>query len=227
MNKKTITIVTVVSIITLIGIFSFVYISRPKEEIDIITNNKSEEKTQVTTENSIIEFLRSVHGLKIDNVELINNPVGIEGVFLAPRESIRNGVDYFLKESNNEKLDKVDIDIGHGYIKARVNYKITNKITTPIEVKVIPSLNKNKDLLLTLNDVKFLDLNIAKWIVDIGVKSFVKDLFSKDSDLIVEFDKGNVIIDKSNFKGVTLKNISIDSKELMLDMSINLEELIK
>ena len=42
----------------------------------------------------------------------------------------------------------------------------------------------------------------------------------------MEFNDGNVLIDKSNFKGVVLNNISIDSKMLKLDMRIDLEKLI-
>ena len=105
-------------------------------------------------------------------------------------------------------------------------YKITNKITTPIEVKVIPSLNEDKDLVLKIDEVKFLDLKIANWIVDLGVKNFVKDFFSGNNNLAMEFNDGNVLIDKSNFKGVVLNNISIDSKMLKLDMRIDLEKLI-
>ena len=227
MNKRTITAIIVIAIIILIGIFGFVYIEREKnnDNTQIIEETIIDEQVN-NIDNKTIEFLKSVHGLKIENIELINNPVGFDGVFLAPKEAIKNGVDYFLKESKNDKIDKVTIDIGKGYIKAKMNYKITKNITTPIEAKVIPSLNENKDLVLTIDDVKFLDLNIAKWIVDIGVKNFVKDWFSGDSNLIVEFNKGSVVIDKSNFKSITLKNIKIDSKELRLEMLINLEELI-
>ena len=77
-----------------------------------------------------------------------------------------------------------------------------------------------------IDEVKFLDLKIANWIVDLGVKNFVKDFFSGNNNLAMEFNDGNVLIDKSNFKGVVLNNISIDSKMLKLDMRIDLEKLI-
>lgn len=228
MSKKLVTIIMIVIIGLLIGTVAFMYIDKPGEKVDVNndTSNKIEQTTGGNNESSTIKFLKSVHGLKIENVELINNPVGLEGVFLAPKDSIRNGVDYFLKESNNDKIGKVSIDIGSGYIKARVDYKITNKIITPIEVKIVPYLNENKDLILTIDNVKFLDLNIAKWIVDIGVKNFVKDLFPKESGMIVEFNEGSVLINRSNFKGITLNDISIDSKALKLNMMIDLEAWI-
>ena len=55
-------------------------------------------------------------------------------------------------------MENVKVDIGKGYIYIIVDYKITKNITTPIEVKVVPTLNNNKDLELKIQEVKFLDL---------------------------------------------------------------------
>lgn len=225
MNKKKLGISIIVVIALLIC--GYILMKPAKEEMNKNNNNSNKiEQATTSSQSKAIEFLKTVEGLKIESIELVNNPVGFEGSFLAPEKSIRNGVDYFLEASNNEKIGKVSIDIDSGYIKANVDYKITNKITTPIEVKVIPSLNEDKDLLLKIDEVKFLDLKIANWIVDLGVKNFVKDFFSGDNNMVVDFSDGNVLIDKSNFKSVVLNNISIDSKMLKLDMRVNLEELI-
>ena len=222
MNNKKLTICILIAILLSFGGFMLM---KPSTKDTSQNNNNSNkiEQNEESSDSKAINLLKAVQGLKIESVELVDNPVGFEGSFLAPEQSIRNGVDYFLKESNNEKISKVSIDVDGGYIKVNVDYKITNKITTPIEVKVIPSLNEDKDLILKIDEVKFLDLKIANWIVDLGVKNFVKDFFSGDNDMVVEFNDGNVLIDKSNFKGVDLKNISIDSKMLKLDMRINLE----
>ena len=225
MSKKTLTIGVVVAILILFGGYIFMK-SLTNDSKQNNNNNNKIEKNEETSSNKTIDFLSAVQGLKIESVELVDDPVGFEGAFLAPEQSIRNGLDYFLNESKNEKISRVNIDVDGGCIKVNVDYKITNKITTPIEVKVIPSLNEDKDLVLKIDEVKFLDLKIANWIVDLGVKNFVKDFFSGNNNLAMEFNDGNVLIDKSNFKGVVLNNISIDSKMLKLDMRIDLEKLI-
>ncbi len=225
MSKKTLTIGVVVAILILFGGYIFMKPLTNDSKQNNNNNNKIE-KNEETSSNKTIDFLSAVQGLKIESVELVDDPVGFEGAFLAPEQSIRNGLDYFLNESKNEKISRVNIDVDGGCIKVNVDYKITNKITTPIEVKVIPSLNEDKDLVLKIDEVKFLDLKIANWIVDLGVKNFVKDFFSGNNNLAMEFNDGNVLIDKSNFKGVVLNNISIDSKMLKLDMRIDLEKLI-
>ena len=223
MSKKTLTISISIAILLLFGVYVF---TRPSTNDYRQNNNNKIEKNEETSNNKIINFLSAVQGLKIENLELIDNPVGFEGVFLAPEQSIRNGLDYFLNENKNEKISKVSIDVDSGYIKAKVDYKIINNITTQIEVKVIPSLNEDKDLILKIDEVKFLDLKIANWIVDLGVKNFLKDFFSGNNNLALEFNEGSVLIDKSNFKGIVLNNISIESKMLKLDVRIDLEQII-
>ena len=222
MNKKLLTIIS--SGIVLFLVIIYFFIGNNLDKNNLIENNITNQIEEIgKNDNKLISFLKSIHGVKIESLELVDNPVGFEGSFLAPKESIKNGVDYFLKESKNDKIDDVKIDIGNGYIKLNVDYNIINNITTPIEFKVIPSLDFNHNLVLKIDDVKFLDLKIANWIVNIGVNNFIKDWFTRDMD--VKFNDGNVVIYKSNFKGVYLNNISINSQNIKIDMNINMEEL--
>lgn len=222
MNKKLLTIIS--SGIVLFLVIIYFFIGNNLDKNNLIENNITNQIEEIgKNDNKLISFLKSIHGVKIESLELVDNPVGFEGSFLAPKESIKNGVDYFLKESKNDKIDDVKIDIGNGYIKLNVDYNIINNITTPIEFKVIPSLDFNHNLVLKIDDVKFLDLKIANWIVNIGLNNFIKDWFTRDMD--VKFNDGNVVIYKSNFKGVYLNNISINSQNIKIDMNINMEEL--
>jgi len=203
----------------------------------IKTNNTSDNKVNTKVEQNIkqenksleegLDFLKEIAGVKANNIELINNPVGLKGEFVAPRESILKGVDYFLKDTKNDKMEDIGIDIGNGYIYLRTTYKVNSFIKTPIEVKVKPSLDKEKDLVLEVSQFKFLDLNVPKWIVNLGLKNFIKDWFPDDNKFKVTFEEGKVVIDKSNYDKITIDNISIDNNGMKIDMIINLEKMVK
>ena len=203
----------------------------------IKTNNTSDNKVNTKVEQNIkeenksleegLDFLKEIAGVKANNIELINNPVGLKGEFVAPRESILKGVDYFLKDTKNDKMEDIGIDIGNGYIYLRTTYKVNSFIKTPIEVKVKPSLDKEKDLVLEVSQFRFLDLNVPKWIVNLGLKNFIKDWFPDDNKFKVTFEEGKVVIDKSNYDKITIDNISIDNNEMKIDMIINLEKMVR
>jgi hypothetical protein len=203
----------------------------------IKTNNTSYNKVNTKVEENIkqenksleegLNFLKEIAGVKANNIELINNPVGLKGEFVAPRESILKGVDYFLKDTKNDKMEDIGIDIGNGYIYLRTTYKVNSFIKTPIEVKVKPSLDKEKDLVLEVSQFKFLDLNVPKWIVNLGLKNFIKDWFPDDNKFKVTFEEGKVVIDKSNYDKITIDNISIDNNAMKIDMIINLEKMVR
>lgn len=192
--------------------------TQQNQQVKKIENNKD------TVENSKeknLTFFRDIAGVKATNIELIDNPVGVKGEFLVPEKSILNGINYFLKQTKNDKISNVNIDIEESGIIAKVDYKVNRSITTPIEVKFLPTVDKNNNLILNIKEVKLLDLKLYDWIVDIALKSFIKDWFSKDSNIDVKFEKGNVVIDKNNFKEVILKNISLEQKDLKINMIID------
>lgn len=224
MNLKKISILIATVIIVLLGIFTFIYINNnddvsynPNNKLEYIQNNETIQE---------LEFLKSISGVKAKNIELIDNPVGIKGEFIAPKESILKGVDYFLQHTKNDKMENVKVDLGKGYISISVDYKITKNITTPIKVKVIPTLNNNKDLELKIQEVKFLDLKISDWLVNIALKSFIKDWFPKNKDINIDFKEGFVIIYKDNFKGINIDKLKVELTGLNIDMTIDLNIII-
>lgn len=196
--------------------------TQPTQQVKKIENNKD---IVENSEAKNLTFFRDIAGVKATNIELIDNPVGVKGEFLVPEKSILNGINYFLKETKNDKISNVNIDIEENGIIAKVDYKVNQNITTPIEVKFLPTVDKNNNLILNIKEVKLLDLKLYDWIVDIALKSFIKDWFSKDSNIDVKFEKGNVVIDKNNFKQVMLKNISLGSEDLKINMIIDFNHI--
>lgn len=227
MNKKRLNIIIGVIIILILS--TFILFGNNKR--DKYSNEQSIKIEKNKDEYNIGEvkdltFFKKIAGVKASNIELIDDPVGVKGEFLVPEKSILNGINYFLKDTKNEKINNVNISIDEREITAKVDYKVNEKITTPIEVRFIPNIDKDNNLVLNIKEVKLLDLKLYDWIIDIVLKSFIKDWFSKDSNINVEFKNKNVVIDKDNFNGFYLENISLDSQYLKIKMIIDFNYII-
>lgn len=224
MKNKKIIIFTTISIMVTLG--AVIGMSRNLDNTNTIEKLEDTTQEDMVYDKKELAFLKAISGIKAKEIELIDNPVGLEGEFIAPRESILKGVDYFLKNTENSKMENIKIDLGDGYISLETTYKVNAFIKTPIEVKIKPTVDKYKNLVLKVYDFKFLDLKIADWIVNIGVESFVKDWFPKENEIKVKYEEGNVIIDKSNFESIILNSFSINENGLVIDMIIDLSKII-
>lgn len=219
-NKKVIFLVISIIIAFIFGMF-FASSLKGKEE------KVKETPLNSTVYNSeVLEFLNSIAGIKAENLEIISDPVSLQGTLFAPKEAILNGINYFLEKTENEKMKNVGLYTEKESITISVDYKVTKNITTPIEVKISPKLNDNKDLVINIEELKLLDIKLPKWIVNLIMDSFIKDWFPKE-DKNIEFIEGAVIIDKENLNGVELENLEVENKGLRIKLVINLEETIK
>lgn len=223
-----------IGLLIFIVFFSLIIVFNIKDNSnsEVTNENNIEKNEELNTENtdyknnSKIEFLKAIKGVKAKNIELTGSPVGLSGEFLAPREAILNGVDYFLKNNKNEKIYDISVDIGQGYIDFSATYKVNENIKTPVMVRVSPTIDEKNNLVLNFDEVRFLDLKLYDWLVDFGVKNIVNDLFSNNNNLKVEFKDGFVIIYKENFDEITLNKLQINTDGLIVDMFINLEKII-
>lgn len=221
-SKKTLIAITM-SLTSLLGIGMFM---SNKDDVEKLSEPANVGVIQQENAIKEIEFLKSISGVKAEQLELISNPVGVKGSFVVPKTSILSGLDYFLKNTKNDKMDNVKLDIGKGYISIKVDYKVTKKIVTPIEVKVVPTLSSTNDLVLNIKEVKFLDLKISDWLVNLVLKSFIKDWFPDNGDINIEFKEGSVIINKDNFKGLSIDSLKVGSSGLNIGMSIDLNAIL-
>ncbi|MGL5329160.1 MAG: hypothetical protein ACRDD7_07825, partial [Peptostreptococcaceae bacterium] len=128
MYNKKIWIMVIGVIIIIVGVSSIFHINKPQKSNDTNINNKIEQNIQI--ENETINFLKSISGLRANNLEVIDNPVGFKAELLAPKKSILNGIDYFLQDTENEKMKNINVDIGEGFIKINVDYEVVKNINT-------------------------------------------------------------------------------------------------
>lgn len=226
MKNKRIIIILLVLAVVITVIIGCTYFNKPVDNSNNKIKNEEISNSNKSDIEGVIEFLGSISGVKAIDIEILNNPVGFTGELYAPKESIKNCVDYYLTNTNNEKMEDLKIDIGDNFLSIYVNYKVNKMIKTPIEVKVNPVLNNSGDLVINIDEVKFLDIRIADWIVNLALNSFVKDWFPSGGDLKLEFNKDNVVVYRKNFKGVNINKLSLEEEGLIINVTIDLREIL-
>lgn len=222
-NKRNI-IISIIILITIIlgAIVLYIY----GKDKDIPNENLSNEIINEKLEEGTIGFLNSISGIKAENMEIINQPViGVKGKVIVPEVSIINGIKYYLKSTKNDKMSNLEVDIQNNSIDLYVNYAVNDSFNTPIKVNITPSLNENKDLVINIGEVKVLDLKLANFLVNLALKTFVKDWFN-DSNMKVDYEKSKVIIYKENFEGIDINSILVNNDDITLGIIIDARKIL-
>lgn len=216
MNKKRIYITLgiiltaiLVSVLLQINISHDYSSNKPELDIESNTNIKIPDKQR--------EFLKVLVGLESKNMKIEDNPLRIEGTFVVPQDTVLNGIKYYLKTSKNKDIKDVEINLESEKMKIKAKYNLFGKFKTPVEMSVVPFLTENSDIRLDLKDIRVLNLKINQKLID----SIINNWFSDQKGISV--DDGDVIIDKRNFKGVSLNDLLIKSSNLVINLSINLD----
>ena len=222
-NKRNI-IISIIILITIIlgAIVLYIY----GKDNDIPNENLTNEIINEKLEEGTIGFLNSISGIKAENMEIINQPViGVKGKVIVPEVSIINGIKYYLKSTKNDKMSNLEVDIQNNSIDLYVNYAVNDSFNTPIKVNITPSLNENKDLVINIGEVKVLDLKLANFLVNLALKTFVKDWFN-DSNMKVDYEKSKVIIYKENFEGIDIDSILVNNDDITLGIIIDARKIL-
>ena len=223
-RKRNVIILILVCLFIILSISFIIMDSRNKP---IINEEIKSETIDKVEGNEGLEFFNAISGVKAEDLEIINSPViGVKGKIFAPKITILNGINYFLDNTNNDKMRNVELDIENNRIDIYVNYVVTNNIDTPIKVNIIPYLNDNNDLVIDIASVKIIDLKLSDFFVNLVLKTFVNDWFIS-SDIKIDYENSKLIISKENFNGITLNSILVNDDGITLDMVIEAEKIIK
>lgn len=231
-KKAIIWIVILIIPIVILGIMNF---SKPKDSTTKVGNNEIINESakmvgnevEVDSSNNVLNTLSALAGIKATNVEIINSPIGIKGEVSIPVETIKNGLEYFLQRTGNDKMSDLKVEMHESGIRIYVNYRVIRNIKTSVMMKANLKLNKDKDLVISIDEVKLLDLKISSWLVNKVLDRFIQDWFTEDSHLKIDFENGNVIIYKENFKGIRIEEISMYNNILRMKGIIDMETMQK
>ncbi len=210
------------SIIILIILFIFLILSLfGVYELSIKNNKKSSLDIDVNTSLNIpkeqMQYLQSLVGLESKNIKILDNPLRIEGSFYIPEETILTFINHYLETSNNKDITNLNITINKNALTISGQYKLLTYLKTPIDIDILPTITKEKNLRLNLKDIRLLNLSLNENIIDAVIDSWFSDLEN------ISVDRGDVIIDKSFFKNTEIKSIDLKEDYLVIDLSLKIQ----
>ena len=213
-NKKLYVIVIIVIMLLIGGIGIINFNKSNNFETHNGTSNSNEELKLLDNQ---VAFVKALVGLESKEMKIIDNPLRLEGSFIIPDKTLLNSIEYYLAKSKNTDIKDVEVSINKDGIEISGKYNLFAKFMTPVEITVVPSITKENDVKLDLKDIKVLKLKINNKIIDAIIESWFSNLQG------IRIDNGDVVIDKSNFKGVTVKSLSIESSNFVIGISIKLD----
>lgn len=198
-------------VLSLFGIYELSTKNNKKSSLDIDVN------TNLNIPKEQMQYLQSLVGLESKNIKILDNPLRIEGSFYIPEETILTFINHYLESSNNKDITNLNITINENALTISGQYKLLTYLKTPIDIDILPTITKDKNLKLNLKDIRLLNLSLNDNIIDAVVDSWFSNLEN------ISVDRGDVIIDKSFFKNTKIKSISLKEDYLVIDLIIKIQ----
>ena len=198
-------------VLSLFGIYELSIKNNKKSSIDIDVN------TSLNIPKEQMQYLQSLVGLESKNIKILDNPLRIEGSFYIPEETILTFINHYLESSNNKDITNLNITINKNALTISGQYKLLTYLKTPIDIDILPTITKEKNLRLNLKDIRLLNLSLNENIIDAVIDSWFSDLEN------ISVDRGDVIIDKSFFKNTEIKSIDLKEDYLVIDLSLKIQ----
>ena len=198
-------------VLSLFGIYELSIKNNKKSSLDIDVN------TSLNIPKEQMQYLQSLVGLESKNIKILDNPLRIEGSFYIPEETILTFINHYLESSNNKDITNLNITINKNALTISGQYKLLTYLKTPIDIDILPTITKEKNLRLNLKDIRLLNLSLNENIIDAVIDSWFSDLEN------ISVDRGDVIIDKSFFKNTEIKSISLKEDYLVIDLIIKIQ----
>ena len=197
--------------LSLFGIYELSIKNNKKSSLDIDVN------TSLNIPKEQMQYLQSLVGLESKNIKILDNPLRIEGSFYIPEETILTFINHYLESSNNKDITNLNITINKNALTISGQYKLLTYLKTPIDIDILPTITKEKNLRLNLKDIRLLNLSLNENIIDAVIDSWFSDLEN------ISVDRGDVIIDKFFFKNTEIKSIDLKEDYLVIDLSLKIQ----
>ena len=198
-------------VLSLFGIYELSIKNNKKSSLDIDVN------TSLNIPKEQMQYLQSLVGLESKNIKILDNPLRIEGSFYIPEETILTFINHYLESSNNKDITNLNITINENDLTISGQYKLLTYLKTPIDIDILPTITKEKNLRLNLKDIRLLNLSLNENIIDAVIDSWFSDLEN------ISVDRGDVIINKLLLKNTKIKSIDLKEDYLVIDLSLKIQ----
>ena len=141
-------------VLSLFGIYELSIKNNKKSSLDIDVN------TSLNIPKEQMQYLQSLVGLESKNIKILDNPLRIEGSFYIPEETILTFINHYLESSNNKDITNLNITINENALTISGQYKLLTYLKTPIDIDILPTITKEKNLRLNLKDIRLLNLSL-------------------------------------------------------------------
>ena len=209
--KVRLVVLFIALVLSLFGVYELSIKNNKKSSVDIDVN------TSLNIPKEQMQYLQSLVGLESKNIKILDNPLRIEGSFYIPEETILTFINHYLESSNNKDITNLNITINKNALTISGQYKLLTYLKTPIDIDILPTITKEKNLRLNLKDIRLLNLSLNENIIDAVIDSWFSDLEN------ISVDRGDVIIDKSFFKNTEIKSIDLKEDYLVIDLSLKIQ----
>ena len=197
----------IISIVIVLGVilFGIYYALIPSERIDIV-------------EGRLITSEELLTGSFIDRVEVLKNPIRLQGKTSMSGEEFKNVIYTVMTEYNIKELKNVYIDVNNNVIKVISPYKILGFIDSQIETDLNLSVVDNN-----LN-IKLTHVKLGK--IKINDKTVSKELLAYEREIPFVVQDTSIIVDKKYTYPMTLNDVNIKEKDIIIDFQLEVNNLI-
>ena len=215
-KRRAITVFVSIILILSIGWILFEKNNKDKETLDINLDNNiysSDSSNKSIVDDNLKKILP---GIKTSSLEILDNPVRISGEIYIPSDNIYDILINFLKQTNNDLISDLNIQLDNNLIQLSAKYKILGFLNILVSASIEPSIDTTGDIRLSIKDINISKININDKVITSVVETWIKD------EELLKSDGKAVLIDKSILGNIKISNIEIKNSNIICAIELHL-----
>ena len=215
-KRRAITVFVSIILILSIGWILFEKNNKDKETLDINLDNNiysSDSSNKSIVDDNLKKILP---GIKTSSLEILDNPVRISGEIYIPSDNIYDILINFLKQTNNDLISDLNIQLDNNLIQLSAKYKILGFLNILVSASIEPSIDTTGDIRLSIKDINISKININDKVIASVVEAWIKD------EELLKSDGNAVLINKNILSNIKISNVKIKNNNIICAIELHL-----